>query len=156
MGLVWSIVLMVVPCMAQPVNAISRAGAPDVAKIDAFVRGQVERHGIPGLALAVVEGDQIIQLGGYGTADRSGRAVTPQTPFVIASASKPLTALAVMQLVEAGKVALDAPVQRYLPTFRVADPVASQQITVRHLLTHTSGIPERGCQNSRLGAATLE
>ena len=155
MGLVWSIVLMVVPCMAQPVNAISRAGAPDVAKIDAFVRGQVERHGIPGLALAVVEGDQIIQLGGYGTADRSGRAVTPQTPFVIASASKPLTALAVMQLVEAGKVALDVSVQRYLPEFRVADPVASQQITVRHLLLHTTGIPATAC-DTRVGAQTLE
>jgi CubicO group peptidase (beta-lactamase class C family) len=48
--------------------------------------------------------------------------------------SKPLTALAVMQLVEAGKIELDAPVQRYLPGFRVADPVASAQITVRHLL----------------------
>src|ERR687885_793296 len=122
MGLVWSIVLMVVPCMAQPVNAISRAGAPDVATIDAFVRGQVERHGISGLALAVVEGDQIIQLGGYGTADRSGRAVTPQTPFVIASASKPLTALAVMQLVEAGKGAAGVCAQPYLPAFPGAGP----------------------------------
>jgi CubicO group peptidase (beta-lactamase class C family) len=75
---------------------------------------------------------------------------------VLASASKPITALAITQLVEAGSVELDAPVQRYLPAFRVADPVASQQITVRHLLNHTSGLPERSCDSSRFGAATLE
>ena len=150
------LVLALVPFMVRPVTAASRTSAPDVVRIDAFVRDQVQRHGIPGLALALVEGDRIIHLGGYGKADQTGRAVTPQTPFVLASASKPLTALAIMQLVEAGKVELDAPVQRYLPTFRVADPVASQQITVRHLLQHTSGIPEQGCQNFRFGAETLE
>jgi CubicO group peptidase (beta-lactamase class C family) len=61
-----------------------------------------------------------------------------------------------MQLVEAGKLELDAPVQRYLPEFRVGDPIASRQITIRHLLQHTSGIPEQGCQNSRFEAETLE
>lgn len=55
--------------------------------------------------------------------------------------SKSFTSLAVMQLVEAGKVELDAPVQRYLPWFHVADPTASARITVRQLLNHTSGIP---------------
>jgi len=50
--------------------------------------------------------------------------------------------VAVMQLVEAGKIELDAPVQRYLPWFRVADEAASTRITVRHLLYHTSGLPE--------------
>src|SRR3712207_2833814 len=137
--------------MARPVMATSPGSTPDVARIDAFVREQVQRHGIPGLALAVVDGDQIVHLGGYGKADQSGRAVTPQTPFVLASASKSLTALAVMQLVEAGKVELDAPVQRYLPWFRVADPVASQQITVRHLLHHTSGLPK----SAGIDAATV-
>lgn len=139
-----------------PTMASALPSAPDVARIDVFVREQVQRHGIPGLALALVDGNHIIHTAGYGKADQTGRAVTPQTPFVLASASKPITALAIMQLVEAGKVGLDVPVQHYLPTFRVADPVASQQITVRHLLQHTSGIPEQGCQNSRFGAATLE
>lgn len=97
----------------------------DAAQIDAFVRDQVARHGFPGLALAVVDGDQIVLLGGYGRADESGRAITPQTPFVLASASKPITALAVMQLVEAGRLDLDTPVQHYLPTFSLADPHAS-------------------------------
>jgi len=95
---------------------------------------------LPGLALGIVQGDQIVHLKGFGIADPSGRAVTPQTPFIIGSLSKSFTALAVMQLVEAGKVELDAPVQRYLPWFRVADEAASAQITVRHLLYQTSGL----------------
>jgi CubicO group peptidase (beta-lactamase class C family) len=152
----WSLFLLALPLSGGPVLAAAPSNRVDVTQIDTFVREQVQRHGIPGLALSLVEDDSIIYLGGYGKADQSGRAITAQTPFVLASASKPITALAIMQLVEAGKVELDAPVQRYLPTFRVADPVASQQITVRHLLQHTSGIPEQGCQNSRFGATTLE
>ena len=66
--------------------------------------------------------------------------MTPQTPFIIGSVAKSFTALAIMQLVEANKIDLDAPVQRYLPWFRVADEKASAEITVRHLLNHTSGI----------------
>ncbi|MCB0123898.1 MAG: beta-lactamase family protein, partial [Caldilineaceae bacterium] len=70
-----------------------------------------------------------------------GRAVTPQTPFVLGSTSKSFTALAVMQLVEAGKIDLDAPVTKYLPWFRTRDAAASTQITVRNLLYQTSGLP---------------
>jgi CubicO group peptidase (beta-lactamase class C family) len=97
---------------------------------------------IPGLALGIVKGDQIVYLKGYGQADSSGRPVTPQTSFLIGSVTKSFTALAVMQLVEAGKVELDGPVQRYIPWFRVADPKGSAQITVRQLLNQTSGIPQ--------------
>ena len=78
-------------------------------------------------------------LHGYGQAAPDGRAVTPQTPFMIGSVTKSFTALAIMQLVEAGQVELDVPVQTYLPWFRVADPQASAQITLRHLLNQTSG-----------------
>jgi CubicO group peptidase (beta-lactamase class C family) len=95
---------------------------------------------IPGLALGIVEGDRVAYTRGFGTADESGAAVTPQTPFIIGSVSKSVTALAVMQLVEAGKIELDAPVQRYLPWFRVGNDEASAKITVRHLLNHTSGL----------------
>ena len=124
----------------------STAGAaplsgPDVAGIDAFVSSEIQANRIPGLSLGIVHGTQIVHLHGFGAADASGRLVTPQTPFLIGSMSKSFTALAVMQLVEAGKVELDAPVQRYLPWFRVADPTASTRITVRQLLNQTSGIP---------------
>lgn len=112
--------------------------------IDAYVEGQMRRLNIPGTALAVVEGDKIAYFRGYGRARgsrRRGETPGPQTPFFIGSLTKSFTALAVMQLVEAGKVELDAPVQRYLAWFRVADPGASARMTVRHLLNQTSGLP---------------
>jgi CubicO group peptidase (beta-lactamase class C family) len=121
-----------------PVNG--PAAAPEFAAIERFVREEMAAQRIPGLALGVVRDDRIAYMRGFGKADESGRAVTPQTPFIIGSLSKSFTALAIMQLVEAGEVELDAPVQRYLPWFRVADEDASAQITVRHLLTHTSGL----------------
>ena len=77
---------------------------------------------------------------GYGQTGRSGPDVTPQTPFLIGSVTKSFTALAIMQLSEAGRVDLDAPVQRYLPWWQVADPDASTKITVRHLLYQVSGL----------------
>jgi CubicO group peptidase (beta-lactamase class C family) len=109
--------------------------------IDAYVQGQMHRLNIPGVSLAIVEGDKIVHLRGFGRARPGGEAPTPQTPFFIGSLTKSFTALAVMQLVEAGKIDLDAPVQRYLPWFRVADPQASEEMTARHLLNQTSGLP---------------
>ena len=125
-----------------------------VEQIDNFVNQEIEHHKIPGLALALVDGNQIVFMKGYGRADQTGRPITPQTPFLLASVSKPLTATAVMQLVEAGKVDLDAPVQRYIPEFRLADAEASRQITVRHLLLHTSSLPVTAC-DTRSNARTL-
>src|SRR3989454_5496926 len=132
----------VLPVAAAPHGP--QAGAPDIASIDAYISAQMQANHIPGVALGLVHDDQIVHLRGFGSADQGGRAVTPHTPFMLASVSKSFTALAIMQLVESGKVELDAPVQRYLPWFRVADPVASARITVRHLLYHTSGIPSSG------------
>jgi CubicO group peptidase (beta-lactamase class C family) len=113
----------------------------DFNSIDEYIASKMRAPRIPGLALAIVKDDRIVYLKGYGEADPTGRPVTPQTPFLIGSITKSFTALAVMQLVEAGKIELDAPVQRYMPWFRVADTEASAQITVRHLLNQTSGIP---------------
>jgi CubicO group peptidase (beta-lactamase class C family) len=115
--------------------------APDFAEIDGYVSSQLKTLNIPGAALAIVQGDRLVHQQGYGVSDVSGRPVTPQTPFIIGSTGKSMIALAIMQLVEAGKIELDAPVQRYLPWFGVTDPGASAQITVRHLLNHTSGFP---------------
>src|SRR5215472_17273640 len=125
----------------QGTAAVAPLSGPDVARIDAFVSSQMQAQRIPRLSLGIVQGDQIVHLHGFGAADATGRQVTSQTPFIIGSMSKSFTALAVMQLVEAGKVDLDAPVQRYLPWFRVADPAASARITVHQLLNQTSGIP---------------
>jgi len=122
-------------------NSTLQADGSDFDAIDAYVQEQMQEMRIPGAALGIVKGDEIVHLEGFGDADDSGRVVTPRTPFKIGSTSKSFTALAVMQLVEDGKVDLDAPVQRYIPWFRVADPEASKHITVRYLLNQTSGIP---------------
>jgi len=108
--------------------------------IDAYIEEQMDNLDIPGLALGIVEDGQIVHLQGFGVTGSSGEKVTPQTPFYLASVTKSFTALAVMQLVEAGKVDLNAPVQAYLPWFALADKDASAKITVRNLLNHTSGI----------------
>jgi CubicO group peptidase (beta-lactamase class C family) len=113
---------------------------PDFAAIDSYITEQMEGLSIPGLALGIVQDGQIAHLQGFGIADSSGRVVTPQTPFYIGSITKSFTALAVMQLVETGKIDLDAPVQTYLPWFELADKEASARITVRHLLNQTSGM----------------
>jgi CubicO group peptidase (beta-lactamase class C family) len=118
----------------------ARGSAADYTAIDRYVQSEVDANHFPGVALAVVEGETLAHAAGFGH-DAQGQPVTPQTPFMIGSNSKSFTALAVMQLVEAGQIELDAPVQRYLPTFRVADAGASARITVRHLLNQTSGLP---------------
>ncbi|MBN2050372.1 MAG: beta-lactamase family protein [Spirochaetales bacterium] len=94
---------------------------------------------VPGAALVVVEGDEIAHFAGFGKVGRGGEAPGLATPFVIESLTKSFTALAVMQLVDVGKVELDAPVQRYLPWFDLADPAAAAKITVRMLVNQTSG-----------------
>ena len=120
--------------------ANGHGSGPEFAAIERFVRKEMAAQRIPGLALGIVENNRITYLRGFGKADDSGRPVTPQTPFIIGSLSKSFTALAIMQLVEAGRIELGAPVHRYLPWFRVADEGASAAITVRDLLNQTSGL----------------
>lgn len=104
------------------------------------------RHRIPGLALAITRGGQVLYVRGYGQA-QGGVPVTGQTQFRIASLSKSFTALAVLQLVEAGKIELDAPVAQYLPGFTLATASAAARISVRQLLNHTSGLADAGFVN---------
>jgi CubicO group peptidase (beta-lactamase class C family) len=142
--------LLIVPALCVVLAAVlfsqrkAEANREDIDSetIDEYIAAKMRSARIPGLAVTIVKGDQIIYAKGYGQADPSGRPVTPQTPFLIGSVTKPFTALAVMQLVEQAKVELDAPVQRYIPWFRVADAQASSQITVRQLLYQRSGMPQ--------------
>lgn len=82
---------------------------PDFATIDAYVLSQMRSLHIPGVALGIVHGNQVVHLRGFGTSDPTGRRVTPQTTFAISSMTKSFTAVAIMQLVEQTKVTLDAP-----------------------------------------------
>ena len=94
---------------------------------------------VPGLSLAVVRDGKVVKAKGYGLASLElNRPVTRETVFEIGSLTKQFTAAALLMLVEDGRVALDAPLAKYLPD----TPPAWDGITVRHLLTHSSGIPD--------------
>lgn len=100
-------------------------GSPDFASIDRQVAAEMVAARIPGLALEIVQRDRIVHLRGFGVTAVDGPPVTPGTLFGLASLSKSLAAVAAMQLVEAGRLDLDAPVRRYLPWFRTKDAEAS-------------------------------
>jgi methyl acetate hydrolase len=123
--------------------------------IDAALRGAVERKDVPGVVALVTDRRRVLYQGAFGVADvSSGRALTTDALFRIASMTKPITSTAAMQLVEQGRFGLDDPVEKYLPelanlkVFESFDPAtgayrlrpASRPMTVRHILTHTSGL----------------
>ncbi|TYB52809.1 beta-lactamase family protein [Nonomuraea sp. PA05] len=101
----------------------------------------MESTGVPGLSVVVTHGGKVVHAAGYGH-DSQGRPMTADTPMRVASVSKSFTAMAVMTLVDQGKIKLDEPVAAQLPDFRMADPRAAR-ITVRHLLNQTSGLSDR-------------
>jgi CubicO group peptidase (beta-lactamase class C family) len=115
--------------------------AADLAAVDAFVADRMRAHAIPGVALAITYGGEVVHARGFGS-DGHGGAMTADTPLYIGSVSKAFTGLAVLQLAQDGRLDLDAPVRAYLPWFEVADPEASARITLRHLLGHASGLSD--------------
>lgn len=103
--------------------------------------------GIPGMSVALVQGGETVAAGGFGQRDREQQLpMNADTVQSIASITKSFTAMAIMMLVEEGRIALDEPVQTYLPEFRVADEVATRKITPRMLLSHKSGMGRTGHQ----------
>ena len=106
-----------------------------------------EKDGIPGVAAAIVKDGEIVAAGGFGYRNRDAELpMTAQTVSPLCSLTKSFTGVAVMQLVDSGKLWLDEPVASYLPNFRVADAEASRKITPRILLCHKSGMGRTGHQ----------
>jgi CubicO group peptidase (beta-lactamase class C family) len=109
------------------------------AQVDAYIAEQLRAQRIPGLALGVVRDGKLIKAQGYGLANvELGVAVTPETIFQTGSVGKQFTATAIMMLAEEGKVGLDEKISKYLP----GTPVKWKDVTIRNLLTHTSGISD--------------
>ena len=135
-------ILVALSSVTRVIPVLAQSTPTNFDAVDEYISTKMKELGIPGAALVIVEGDQIVHLKAFGVADASGRPVTSQSPFFAGSTGKSFTALAIMQLVEAGKIELDEPVQTYLPWFRVADADASRTITVRQLLNMNSGIPQ--------------
>ncbi|MDT0301936.1 serine hydrolase domain-containing protein [Streptomonospora wellingtoniae] len=121
---------------AVPASAVAGdAEGFDPAEADAFVADYLDRHGLPGAAVAVVRDGETVFEAGYGE-DSRGEPLTEHSRLRIGSVSKSFTAFAALRLADEGRLDLDAPVGRYLP-----DVGFGRAITVRQLLAHTSGLP---------------
>lgn len=122
------------------ITASSCVAAMDETTIDEFLREHLETVPIPGFSAVIVSGDEVVYQKGFGIEQvGSNEPMTPQSSVAIGSLTKSLTAVAIMQLVERGRVDLEAPITRYLPWFRTADG-RHNEVRIQHLLHNTSGI----------------
>jgi D-alanyl-D-alanine carboxypeptidase len=128
-------------CTGRAVQLAPTVGsASSQAVIDSVVERGRGEIALPGVSLAIMRGNALVLAKGYGFADRAaGTPATAQTIYAVGSLSKQFTAGAIMKLVEAGRLRLDEPITKYLPSFRAAQaPVP----TIRNLLLQNSGLPE--------------
>lgn len=108
-----------------------------------FVEENRRSYQIPGLAVAIVRGNELVLAQGFGVRDiRGDDPVTPDTLFHIGSTNKSVTAMFIATLVDNGLLDWDTPVVETVPEFELADPAATEQVTIRHLLSMSSGISE--------------
>jgi D-alanyl-D-alanine carboxypeptidase len=123
--------------VAMMVALVGRVAGADA--IDDYVKAEMEKKNIPGVALAVVKSGEVIKLSGYGLGNVEHKIpVTAETVFQIQSITKTFTAIGVLMLVEEGKLKLEDAVSKHLER----TPDSWREITLRHLLTHTSGIKD--------------
>jgi|SRR5215468_657308 len=116
----------------------SRRVVSQTDQVDEYIQVEMKKRKIPGLALVVIKNGEVVMMKGYGLANLDHDVpVTPDTVFELASVTKQFTATAIMLLVEEGKVKLDDPIREHLPN----SPGQWKEIRVRHLLTHTAGLP---------------
>ena len=127
----------------------------DTSILNDFLKKTVKSYNIPGLAVAIVDDGGVLFMSAYGNASH-GVSFTVNTPALLGSTTKTFTALAIMRLVEYGKIDLDAPVKKYLPEFKLASGVYENTITIRNLLNHTSGLSDEGMPFTSLGEKSLE
>jgi len=107
--------------------------------IEKYMDQAIEKYQIPGASLTIIQNEEIMFQKNWGK-QSNGKPVTKDTLFTIGSVSKPLTSLAVMKLIEKNKIELDQEINRYIPSFEYNTNGFEKRITIRHLLTHTSGI----------------
>jgi CubicO group peptidase (beta-lactamase class C family) len=133
------LILLVGLSLSFPASA--RAEGVDEKAIDTVVAAVLKDLQAPGLAVAVVKDDKVVYLKGAGVREAgTDKAVTPDTLFAIGSCTKAFTATAVAMLVDEGKMSWDDPVRKHLHTFRLADPLADRDVTIRDLLSHRTGL----------------
>ncbi|MCA1660676.1 MAG: serine hydrolase [Novosphingobium sp.] len=133
----------------QPVHAQTAAAAApaataplNVAELESYIAETMQAWRVPGAAIAIVKGDDIVFLKGIGHADTaSRRPVDPDTLFAAGSTTKAFTSFGVGLLADQGKLTFDTPVVEYLPRFQMADHKATELVTLRDMLSHRTGLP---------------
>ena len=132
---------MLIPGCAGNAESLPDKSSSAYADLDNYIAQIQEKENIPGIAIAVVRGDEVLCCNVYGVASvDSKQPLKTDTLFDLASLTKSFTALAVLLLEDSGLIDIDEPLQKYLPGFEIDDP-GGEDITVRHLLNQTSGIP---------------
>jgi len=127
---------------AAPAQTAAPASRPSLDGLDDFINQAMKDWKVPGLALAVVQDGKVTLLKGYGYRDMERKLpVTPQTLFAIGSITKSFTVSTLGMEMDEGKVDWDKPVRDYLPTFKLYTPELTEQMTIRDLITHRSGLP---------------
>ncbi len=122
-------------------SALAQQNAIDPKAIDRVMLATMKAWQIPGAAVAVVKNDRIVYANAYGVKDLISNApVTIDTLFQIGSTSKAFTTTALAMLADDGKLSFDDPVRKHLEYFRLADPCADQQVTVRDIVSHRTGL----------------
>ncbi|MGI8959000.1 MAG: serine hydrolase [Bryobacteraceae bacterium] len=115
---------------------------PVLHQIEDFVQHGMQKTGVPGVAVAVVYRDQVVYLKGFGVRKAGRRApIDPDTVFQLASVSKPIASTVVAALVGAHEVDWDARIMNFDPDFKLSNPNVTEQLTIRDLLSHRSGLP---------------
>jgi CubicO group peptidase (beta-lactamase class C family) len=129
-------------CAALALQSLSPAQTPlNTAAVDTLIQDSMKAWSVPGAAIAIVRGNEVIYLKGHGLREIGGsQAVTPDTLFAIASTSKAFTTCGMAMLVDDGKMKWDDPVRKYVESFHLADPLADENVTLRDLITHRTGL----------------
>lgn len=131
------LVLILFAAGAPTATAQQRTGPA----LDQLMKDAIERWQLPGLAVAIVHEGRVVYLRGHGVKELGRRdPVTPGTVFPLASCTKAFTVTALGMLADDGKLSWDDPVRKHLPNFKLADPLASADVTLRDLLCHRTGI----------------
>ena len=137
--LLFALMILLFPATLGAVPASTQG---NLDGFDAFMAKAMENFKVPGAAVVVVKDGKVLLMKGYGYRDTAKKLpITGKTLFPIASITKSFTVTALGTLVDQGRLEWDKPVREYLPGFRMYDPVATEQLTPRDLVTHRSGLP---------------
>ena len=139
--------ILIISCKENKNNKISATSNQLKEDINTYLKEQIQVHEIPGLAVAVIKDNEVIYKGYFGVENLENRSpINKQTLFPVYSISKLIASTAVFQLIERGEISLDDTISKYLENL----PKKWQNITIRNLITHSSGLPDFSLYDGRI------